>query len=137
MVRSVLPPARKLIVPILAIHLVLAAVSFATLALTKSLPVKSALIVAVLLFLVIAPVSAAVTLLMARLPDPRLPEAVVRTACRRPGYLFGAFTGAILGVHYWGTPGAIAMGLGLLAAGWLLGDRIGAFFWAQLQRQPR
>jgi len=74
---------------------------------------------------------------MSRLSDPKLGPVAFTTACRRAGYIFGAFTGAIVGSHYWGTRGAVAVGIALFATGWILGNQIGALLKTRLWLDPR
>ena len=125
--------SRKFIVWILTIHSLFATVMFGILIWVQAIPLKAGSIVGALLFIFSAPTTTLVALWLAKRSNWRDGLVTTRVACRRAGYIYGAFAGAILGAHYWGNTGAIALGLALFFAGWFGGSQIGVFVWARIK----
>jgi hypothetical protein len=124
---------RKFITWILVIHFLLAGILFGVTIVVQAIPPQAGLIVASLLFLTIAPTTIIVAALQSSRSNWTNGLAATRVACRRAGYIYGAFSGGILGAHYWGNTGAIALGFALFLVGLYFGNQIGAFAWARIK----
>ncbi len=123
---------RKLIIWIIAINAVFAAILFGIPVLLQAITPKAGLIITLITFMFSTPTFVITVVLLKKYTDIASCLVVMRVACRRASYIYGAFTGMIIGAHFWGSVGAVILGLILFFIGFFGGSRLGIFVWNRL-----
>jgi hypothetical protein len=126
---------RKFVALNLAIHLLAIVVLFGVDLAFGAISPIGALIVASVLFSTNGTAIAVAVFTITR-SESKAVKAATIVSCRRAGYLYGTFAGGILGAHFWGTQGAIAVAAASFILGWYSGTRLGRFLWARIALIP-